>query len=253
MHDLTGKTAVITGASRGIGAAAAVAMAKAGASVVLAARSVGQIEALAEEIRGAGGHAVAVKCDVSAFNDVQRAVDTCIETFGKLDIFVANAGVIDPINRLEDSDPTAWARSVEINLFGAYNSLRAAIPAMKTQGSGTFINISSGAAHGPMEGWSHYCAAKAASAMLLRNAHLENGEYGIRFIGFRPGTVATDMQVAIKSSGVNPVSKLEVSDHYQPEWPAQAIAWMCTADADGFLGQEIFMGDEEIQRRAGLV
>ena len=253
MHDLTGKTAVITGASRGIGAATSVAMAKAGASMVLAARSAGQIEALAEEICNSGGKAVAVTCDVSVFEDVQKAVNTCVETFGRLDIFVANAGVIDPISRLEDSDPAAWKRSVDINLFGAYNSLRATIPVMKTQGKGTFVNISSGAAHSPMEGWSHYCAAKAASAMLLRNAQLENSEDGLRFFGFRPGTVATDMQVAIKASGVNPVSKLEISDHYKPQWPAQAIAWMCTDDADEFLGQELFMGDEEVQRRSRLI
>ncbi len=253
MHDLTGKVAIITGASRGIGAATAVAMAEAGASVVLAARTADQIEANAQRIRENGGNAIAVACDVANFQSVEGAVAICIETYGKLDLFVANAGVIDPIGPLVTSNPASWAHAVQINLIGAYNGLRAALPIMQTQQSGTVINISSGAAHSPMEGWSHYCAAKAATAMLLNNAQLEHANDGIRFIGFRPGTVATYMQSAIKASGINPVSQMDPSDHYKPEWPAQAIAWMCTSDADEFLGQELYMGDEEVQRRAGLI
>ena len=124
---------------------------------------------------------------------------------------------------------------------------------MKKQNSGTIVNISSGAAHSPLEGWSHYCAAKAATAMLLNNVALEHAEDDIRFFGFRPGTVATYMQAAIKASGINPVSQMDPSEHYRPEWPAQAITWMCTEDANEFRGQELFMGDEEVQQRAGLI
>ena len=253
MHDLSGKVAIITGASRGIGAATAVAMAKAGASVVLAARTVDQIEANAKLIRENSGNAIAVACDVTNFQTMEGVVAKCIDTYGQLDIFIANAGVIDPIGPLTTSNPASWAHAVQINLIGAYNGLRAVLPIMQAQQSGTVINISSGAAHSPMEGWSHYCAAKAATAMLLNNAQLEHANDHIRFLGFRPGTVATYMQSAIKASGINPVSQMDPSDHYKPEWPAQAIAWMCTADADEFLGQELFMGDEEVQRRAGLI
>lgn len=252
MHDLSGKVAIITGASRGIGAATAAAMAKAGASVVLAARTLDEIEANAEQIRNDGGSAIAVACDISNFQAMETTVDKCIDTFGKLDIFVANAGVIDPIGPLATSNPASWAQAVQINLIGAYNGLRTVLPIMQAQQSGTIINISSGAAHSALEGWSHYCAAKAATAMLLNNVQLEHAEDNIRFLGFRPGTVATYMQSAIKASGINPVSQMDPSDHYKPEWPAQAITWMCTPDADEFLGQELFMGDEEVQRRAGL-
>ncbi|MBL4872284.1 MAG: SDR family oxidoreductase [Rhodobacteraceae bacterium] len=253
MHDLSGKVVIITGASRGIGAATAVAMAKAGASVVLAARTVDQIEVNAERIREDGGNAIAVACDVSNFQAMENTVAKCIDTYGRLDLFVANAGVIDPIGPLVASNPASWTHAVQINLIGAYNGLRAVLPIMQAQKSGTVINISSGAALSPMEGWSHYCAAKAATAMLLNNARLEHADDGIRFIGFRPGTVATYMQSAIKASGINPVSQMDPSDHYKPEWPAQAIVWMCTPDADEFLGQELHMGDEEIQRRSGLI
>lgn len=253
MHDLSGKVAIVTGASRGIGAATAIAMANAGASVVLAARTLGQIETNAERIRKNGGNAIAVACDVSNFQAMESTVAKCIETFGKLDIFVANAGVIDPIGPLVTSNPESWAHAVQINLIGSYNGLRTVLPVMQAQQSGTVINISSGAAHSALEGWSHYCAAKAATAMLLNNVQLEHTNDNIRFLGFRPGTVATYMQSAIKASGINPVSQMDPSDHYKPEWPAQAIAWMCTTDADEFLGQELFMGDEEVQRRAGLI
>ena len=253
MHDLSGKVAIITGASRGIGAATAIAMANAGASVVLAARTLDQIETNAEQIRKNGGNAIAVACDVSDFQAMESTAAKCIETFGKLDIFVANAGVIDPIGPLVTSNPESWAHAVQINLIGSYNGLRTVLPVMQAQQSGTIINISSGAAHSALEGWSHYCAAKAATAMLLNNVQLEHTNDNIRFLGFRPGTVATYMQSAIKASGINPVSQMDPSDHYKPEWPAQALAWMCTTDADEFLGQELFMGDEEVQRRAGLI
>lgn len=253
MHNLSGKVAIITGASRGIGAATAIAMANAGASVVLAARTLDQIETNAERIRKNGGNAIAVACDVSNFRAMESTVAKCIETFGKLDIFVGNAGVIDPIGPLATSNPASWAHAVQINLIGSYNGLRTVLPIMQAQQSGTIINISSGAAHSALEGWSHYCAAKAATAMLLNNVQLEHANDNIRFLGFRPGTVATYMQSAIKASGINPVSQMDPSDHYKPEWPAQAIAWMCTTDADEFLGQELFMGDEEVQRRAGLI
>ncbi|MGE4612004.1 MAG: SDR family oxidoreductase [Paracoccaceae bacterium] len=253
MHDLTGKTALITGASRGIGAATAVAMANAGASVVLAARSSDEIEAVADSIRTNGGNAIAVTCDVSNFETVENTVAKCLESYGKLDIFVGNAGVIDPIGPLVSSNPVSWTNALQINVVGAYNGLRSVLPIMQAQQSGTIINISSGAAHSPMEGWSHYCAAKAATAMLLNNARLEHADDSIRFFGLRPGTVATYMQAAIKASGINPVSQMDPSEHFKPEWPAAAIVWMCTNDADAFLGQELYMGDDELQRRAGLV
>ena len=253
MHDLTGKIAIITGASRGIGAVTATALANAGASVVLAARTFDQIEDNAQRIRDNGDNAIAVTCDVSNFQAMEEVVKRCIDEFGKLDILIGNAGVIDPIGPLVTSNPDSWASAVQINLIGSYNGLRAVLPIMQAQGSGTIINVSSGAAHSPMEGWSHYCAAKAATAMLLNNAQLEHANDGIRFFGFRPGTVATYMQAAIKASGINPVSQMDPSDHFQPEWPAQTLTWLCTLDADEFLGQELNMKDEEIQRRAGLV
>lgn len=253
MSELNGKCAVVTGASRGIGAATAEHLASQGVAVVLTARTTGQIEEVAGRIRESGGKAEAVTCDVARFADVEAAVETCRQSFGGLDILVNNAGVIDPIGHLSTSDPEEWAAAADINYKGVYYGLRAALPVMQAQGSGTVVNISSGAAHGPMEGWAHYCSAKAAAYMLTRCADKEAGADGVRVVGLSPGTVATYMQTAIKASGINPVSQLDPSVHIDPSWPARAIAWLCTEDAAEFAGQDVRLGEEDIRRRIGLI
>jgi NAD(P)-dependent dehydrogenase (short-subunit alcohol dehydrogenase family) len=253
MQELQGKAAVVTGASRGIGAATAEELAKHGVAVVLAARSRDEIEAVAEKIRAAGGKASAVACDVSRYGNVATAVEHCRETYGSLDILVNNAGVIDPIARLAESDPDGWGRAVDINVKGVYHGLRAAIPVMEAQGHGVIVNISSGAATSALEGWSHYCATKAAVLMLTRCVDKEYRDKGIRVVGLSPGTVATDMQVAIKASGINPVSQMDFSQHIPPEWPARAVAWLCTEAAREFDGGDFSLKTEDGRRRVGLV
>jgi 3-oxoacyl-[acyl-carrier protein] reductase len=249
---LNGKTALVTGASRGIGAATAVELAQAGAAVVLAARTTDQIEENAAAIRANGGKALAVACDVSKYGDVEAAVAACQSEFGGLDILVNNAGVIDPIARLADSDPKEWGKVVDINTKGVYYGLRAAIPAMQARGGGTIVNISSGAATAALEGWSHYCSTKAAVLSLTMCADKEYREENIRVVGLSPGTVATDMQVKIKASGVNPVSQLDPSVHIPADWPARAIAWICGDDDTSYLGTDISLKDEGFRQKVGL-
>ncbi|SDX48357.1 NADP-dependent 3-hydroxy acid dehydrogenase YdfG [Litoreibacter albidus] len=249
MVDLTGKTALITGASRGIGADTARVMAGAGAHVVLMARSGEELEKLAAEI---GPQASVCKSDVADFGDWTKAVDLALEKTGRVDILVNNAGLIDPIARLEDSDPAAWSTLIDVNLKGVYYGVKAVLQTMTSQGSGTILNISSGAAHGPLEGWSAYCSSKAGAAMLTRCIQAEHGGTGIRVMGLSPGTVATDMQVKIKASGINPVSELDPAVHIPADWPAKALLWMCGEDSDSYLGEEISLRDEEVRRRVGL-
>lgn len=247
--DLTGKTVLITGASKGIGAATARIFAKSGANVALVARNRDAIADLAGEI---GEKAIAIPCDVSRFWEVEAAVNACLKAFGSLDILIGNAGVIEPISHLATSDPEAWGHAVDINLKGVYNGMRAALPVMQDAGGGTIITISSGAAHNALEGWSHYCTSKAGAAMLTKCAHKEGAEHGLRVMGLSPGTVATDMQHQIRDSGLNPVSKLDWSDHIPPEWPARALLWMCGPDGDAYRGEEISLRDEDIRRKVGL-
>jgi NAD(P)-dependent dehydrogenase (short-subunit alcohol dehydrogenase family) len=247
---MQGKTVLITGASRGIGAAAAHVFAEAGANVVLAARSAAEIERMAGEI---GGKAIAVPCDVANYASVKAAVDRAVETFGGLDVLINNAGVIEPISHLDASDPEGWGQVIDINLKGVYHGMRAAMPVMEANGGGSILTISSGAAHGPVEAWSHYCASKAAVHMLTRCIDKEARDKGIRAIGLSPGTVATEMQREIKASGINPISKLDWSDHIPPEWPAKCLLWMCGPGGDDWLGDEISLRDENIRKAVGLI
>ena len=251
-HDMemTGKTVMITGASRGIGAETARSFAKAGANVVLLARSQDAIANLAGEI---GQKAIAIPCNVARFGEMFSAVETTMQAFGSLDVLINNAGVIDPISHLANSDPDAWGQAIDINLKGVYNGMRAALPVMKHAGVGTILTVSSGAAHHAIEAWSAYCASKAAVNMIGRSVHLEEAANGIRAIGLSPGTVATQMQREIKASGINPVSELAWEDHIPADWPARALLWMCSAAADRFCGEEISLRDESIRKEIGLI
>lgn len=253
MVDLTGKTAVVTGASRGIGAAVARALAGAGAHVVLAARSAGPIGRLAEEIATAGGKAHAVTCDVADYAQIVDVVETAEYTFGPVDILVNNAGVIEPIAMLAESDPVGWSEAVDINVKGVYFGTRAVLPGMMARGQGHIITIGSGAAHSPQDGWSHYCASKAAALMLTRSTHKEARADGVIAINLSPGTVATEMQVAIRASGINPVSQLDPAVHIPADWPARAVVWLCGPDGYAHAGTEVSLRDPEIRKAVGLV
>lgn len=246
---LSGQTIVITGASRGIGAATARHLAGLGANVVLSARSAEAIGQIASEI---GPRALAVPCDVANWAQVEALIARAESHFGPVDVLVNNAGVIDPIARLDESDPAAWGQVVDINLKGVYHGLRAVLPGMAARGAGTVVNISSGAATGALEGWSHYCATKAAVLSLTRCADKEYRDHGVRVIGLSPGTVATEMQVQIKASGINPVSQLDPGVHIPPEWVARGIAFLCTSAADRFRGTDFTLKSAEERALAGL-
>ena len=248
--DMTNKTVMITGASRGIGAEAARVFAGAGANVALLARGQSAIADLVGEI---GQQAIAIPCNVANYVEVAAAVETTLSAFGGIDVLVNNAGVIEPISHLVDADPAAWGNVIDINLKGVFNGMHAVLPAMKAKGGGSILTISSGAAHGPVEAWSHYCASKAAVHMLTRCLDKEEAAHGIRAMGLSPGTVATQMQREIKASGINPVSQLDWEDHIPADWPARALLWMCSAEADEWCGGEISLRDEDIRRKVGLI
>ncbi|MEM6595579.1 MAG: SDR family oxidoreductase [Pseudomonadota bacterium] len=252
MTELSGKSVLITGASRGIGEATARYFASQGAQVMLAARSVKQIEQIAQEITHHGGIAKATACDVAWAHEVQSAVQATVDAFGKLDVLINNAGLIDPIARITDIDPEDWALVIDVNLKGVFYGYHAAMPLMQNQGGGTIINISSGAATGALEGWSHYCASKAGVLSLTKCGHKEMAEHGIRVMGLSPGTVATDMQVEIKSSGINPVSQLDPSVHIPADWVAKGLAYLCGPGGDAWVGQDFSLKTDEGRAAVGL-
>ncbi|MCW3474376.1 SDR family NAD(P)-dependent oxidoreductase [Limobrevibacterium gyesilva] len=250
-QDLAGTTALVMGASAGIGAAVAEALAARGAAIGLVARRRKPIEALAARLRAGGAQAVPLVCDVADHAAVAATVQAAVDHFGRLDHLINNAGVIQPIGRLHETDPAQWAQAVQINLTGVFNACHAALPHLLARG-GTIVNVSSGAAHRPLEGWSAYCSSKAGVAMLTRALMLEYGAEGLRVYGFAPGTVRTAMQVAIRASGINPVSRLDPESLIPAAAPAQIIAWLCTPDAADFPSGEHSIRDAALRARAAL-
>ena len=249
MVNLSNKTVVITGASRGIGEAAAYEFAEAGANVVLAARSLDKVSAIAKSI---GDKSIAVSCDVSNEAEVQSMIDRAVEAFGSLDVLVNNAGVIEPISRIENVDSDAWGKLIDINVKGVYYGIKAALPHMKATGGGTIISIGSGAASSALEGWSAYCTSKAAVHHLHAVLHKEEAENGIRSLINSPGTVATGMQGMIRESGINPVSQIPWENHVPPEWIGKTLVWMCSAQADEYLGGVVALRGDDLRQTIGV-
>jgi len=246
---LQGKIALVTGASRGLGEGVARALAADGAAVMLLARNGDLAQQVASEIVAGGGEAEALACDVSDYPSVERAVADTRQRLGGLDILVNNAGVIEPIAEIAASDPAIWARSIQINLIGAYYVVRAVLDGM-LQGGGTIINVSSGAAYRPLEGWSSYCAGKAGLAMLTRSLVLETT--GVRIFGFSPGTIDTDMQVKIRASGLNQVSQIPRANLSPVEHAVRGLLYLCDDASDDLAGQDVSMRDEAFRGRIGL-
>jgi 3-oxoacyl-[acyl-carrier protein] reductase len=249
--DLKGRVAIVTGAGRGIGEAAALALAACGARVALASRDEAACDRVAAEIARRGGTAMALACDVADLAAVTRLVEAARDRFGPIDILINNAAIVGPIGRLADGDPGAWAETITINTVGAYHAVRAVLPDMAAHG-GTIVNVSSGAAHRALEGWSAYCASKAALAMLTKSIAEEYGTAGIRVYGFGPGVVDTEMQVLIRASGMNPVSRIPRSELAPATEPAQAIDFLCGPGGAAWHGQEVAIRDPAFRAQVGL-
>ena len=248
---LKGKVALVTGASRGLGEGVARALAKKGAKVMLLARDGRLAAKVAKEIVAAGGKAKAMRCDVAKYAAVKRAVATTRKQLGGLDILVNNAGVIEPISEVASSDAAVWAQNIQINLIGAHNVIHAALAGMLKKRGATLINISSGAAYRPLEGWSAYCAGKAGLAMLTRSVALETAGK-VRVFGFSPGTIDTDMQVKIRASGLNQVSQIPRANLSPVEHAVRGLVYLCGSAADDLIGQDVSMRDEPFRKRIGL-
>lgn len=246
--ELKGKLVVITGAARGIGAAAAREFSAKGASLALISRSGAALEAVAAETGG-----LALPCDVSDAAALKAAVTRAEAAYGPVEVLINNAGILGPVARIIDGDVKAFHDTLSINIGGVYNGMQAVLPGMIARGRGVIITVGSGAAHNPQEGWAAYCSSKAGAYMLTRAAHLEAGPAGVRVLSLSPGTVATDMQRAVKASGINPVSQLDWSVHIPPEWPAKTLVWMCGAEAAEFDGAEVSLREERIRRAVGLI
>jgi len=247
-----GTLAVVTGASRGLGAATARALAADGFVVGLLARNTADLEQVAGTIRAAGGRALVETADITSADAVAAAVSAFRDRAGPVQVLVNNAGMVHPIARLGSLSPDDFDRTVAVNLHGAFYAVHAVLPDMLQRGAGCIVQVSSGAAHRPLEGWTSYCVGKAGLWMLTRSLADEVGAAGVSVYGFQPGTVDTDMQAEIRRSGVNPVSRMARTDHLPPEVPAGCIAWLVRTQPTEWHGEDLRVDVVRAARVAGL-
>ena len=200
-NNIEGKVIVITGASSGLGEAAARHLSKAGAIVVLGARRAERIQALAEEISASGGKATAITTDVTKYDQVKKLIDTAIQTYGRIDVMINNAGLM-PHSLLERLKIDEWNQMIDVNIKGVLYGIAAALPYMKQQKSGHIINVSSVAGHKVTFAGAVYAATKHAVRALSEGLRQEVKPYNIRTTIISPGAVATELPNSITEEDV---------------------------------------------------
>ena len=200
-QSLSGRTAIVTGGSRGIGRAIAARLAADGARVVVAARSEEDAERAAAEIRSRGGEAMAVACDVRDADDVADLVARTLETYGRVDVVVNNAGISPRHAEPQELTEEDWDAILDTNLKGAFLLSTAAAADMIPRGQGVIINIASIAGVMPIALESAYCASKAGMIGLTKALALDWARYGIRVHAVAPGYIATEMNAGVRQTG----------------------------------------------------
>jgi NAD(P)-dependent dehydrogenase (short-subunit alcohol dehydrogenase family) len=247
---------MVSGASRGVGAATARWLAKAGTTVTLFARSAKALNAVADDVQQLGGTALVFEGDVSDAGACRAAVAKTLDRFGRLDAVVNNAGMVEPLASVSDSDVERWQYNIAVNLLGPFYLIRAAVADLRPQ-NGRIINVSSGAATISVENASAYCAAKAALNHFSRV--LADEEPHLTVVAVRPGVVDTQMQNTIRQKGQGVMSTEQLA-YYQdlktegqlekPEVPGRSIAWLALHAPRGFSGQFLNYDDPLISRPA---
>jgi NAD(P)-dependent dehydrogenase (short-subunit alcohol dehydrogenase family) len=245
---------IITGASRGLGRATALALARLGATLILNARSASELTQLREEIVSAGGRAEILAADISQPDTAERLVAAAVLHFGGLDAVINNAGVLAPLARIEDSDPRLWRRNLIVNAWAPFALVQAALPHLRRARHGRVINVSSGAAVRPTPGWSAYCASKTALNMFTGVLAAE--EPDLTAVALRPGVIDTSMQRALREHGAGAMSPEQYQDFVQryrqgqllpPELPARVLAALALHAPHEWSGRFIRWDDPEVQ------
>lgn len=218
MKPLTEKTIVITGASSGIGEATARLLAHKGANVVLGARRIDRLLALAEDINTSGGSAVIQATDVTRREDVAALVNLAVEKFGQVDVMINNAGIM-PVAPMEMTRVNEWDQMIDVNVKGVLYGIAAALPLMKARGEGQIINVASIAGLKVIPNFTVYCATKHAVRAISEGLRAENPDIRVTIIS--PGLIATELEDSTPDEQL----RKGVKDFYaQHAIPAQHIA-----------------------------
>ncbi len=242
MADLTGKVAIVTGASSGIGEAAAILLVQSGAKVVVAARRQVEGEAVVQKINGSGGTAIFVQTDVAKLADHERLVAATLETYGRLDIVFNNAGV-NGFGALHEQTEEAWDYQMNINLKGAFFSLKTQIPALLKSGGGSIVFNASIAGVIGNPSLSIYSASKGGVIALARAAAVEYAASGIRINTLNPGLIWTPMTEgafgSVETTNEFAAGKIPMDRLGQPEEIARAVVFLASDDSSYMTGQSL--------------
>lgn len=242
---LSGRIALVTGAGRGIGRAISLALARAGADLILLARTANELDETAAQVQALGRRALPILADVSQRDDVRGAVTRGLERFGKIDILVNNAGIQPPIGPLVANDPETWTRAVAVNLFGPFHCSQAVLPGMIARRYGKIINLSGGGATAPRPNFSAYAASKAAVIRLTETLAEEVRPYNIQVNAIAPGAVNTRMLAEVLVAGGAAGDELIAAQRRQvqggtpPELAAALVVFLASAASDGLTGKLI--------------
>src|SRR3954453_4557998 len=256
--DLSGRVALVTGGSRGLGRADALTLARAGADVVIAdllvesdlsedtdaygplatvARQQGLVhtESTADEIRGFGRRALAVRCDVTDRQQVSAAVDRTVAELGSVDILVNNAGTLDHVGQFQNQSPEFWERDLRVNLTGVFNCAQAVWPHMKERGWGRILNMASVAGTLGGFGQASYSTTKAGLLGLTKTLAMEGGRHGITANAIVPGIIGTEaFHMANPAMNERIVARTALKPPGEPQEIANTIAFLCS-DLAGFV------------------
>lgn len=247
-------TIIITGASRGIGAASAVIAAEKGAQVVMTARTRSALETQARLIEQRGGSVLVVEGDISHYEDCQKIIAQTIQAFGRIDAVINNAAWIGPIGFVAEVQPEDWTLALEINLFGPFRMCHEAVPFLRRT-NGKVVNISSGAAVWAAPGGSAYCSSKAALNQFSKILAVEEPE--ITVIAFDPGDTDTPMQAEIREKGNVKafgayhqffIDRYEKGKLRPPEAASLDVIALAMAAPHAWTGKFIRWGDIRMQR-----
>lgn len=252
MQFLKDKVVIITGASQGVGSAAAALMAGRGAAVVLNARRGGVLRSVVEGIRQSGGEAAAVAGDVSDPAQVKTLVEETIARYGKVDVLVNNAAVIRPFGKVWEADPDAWLQLLKINVYGSFLCAREVLPGMLARNWGRIINISSGVADYNLTGTSAYNSSKAALERFSGTLAEEVNGSGVVVTALRPGKVDTGMQVDIRQTPDKQFPRAEEwrevhrkGQLLDPKVPGSVICWLAGKFGAHLNGETLSVKDSD--------
>lgn len=252
--DLGGQVALVTGGGRGLGRAFAQALAEAGASVVVTARSEDQIAETVKLIDEAGGKAIAVQGDVSSSEDTNAVVQEAVSQFGPVDILVNNAGVGGPGKSLLEDSPEEWWETFEINVRGPYLYTRAVMPAMMERRQGRIINVSSGAAYFQFPYYTAYGSSKAALSYISNNLAFELKEFGVAIFALSPGLVRTAMSERTSYSSESNeyirnmfTKRFAEGDDTPIARTVELFMFLASGKADALSGRAISVSDNEAE------